>query len=1000
MNFRTYETEGRVLYQRFADAVAAILAAAIGQKPELRLQHIQRRAKALSSLKRKLEARKALDNEDIGAGVKDLAGCRLVFYTNSDVRSFQLSGILPDNFVVEWDRIKIHHPHAETKEAAELFISDNYVVRLKDDRLALPEYTEFRSLSCEVQVQTTLNHAWSEMAHDTIYKMPELKGFGASLMAGIETRMKKIMREHLLPAGYEFQKVVDDFERLRSGKQLFDEDALKQLVACDDNNTRYELLKRFEEYVLPSYDDLASVQAGVRAAVVNAIQQAYVTEPRPLETPFINLPGYNADTVLEAGAEILDYIRYYDVEVTLDALCALFGAITSQRARKRLLTSAQNLAEHNLEIWRQAGPAVQLRLVEHLRRTDRPILSSARPVILKVLDEILKSEITGSTATYRTLTLHRGAAAPSEGLDLARQGAIGVLKDLFREASSDDERLAVTRTFAAAMHPPHGLSDELRKTLLRDTADIVSFYTGVAPTLSYELLEHLEHTLLWQYRHKCKPPAQESDGEIAVLRSELTQRILEFRHLVNADRTFVIYKTLVGFESVFPPEWEGDSLDVSGREAYRKERVADFVLQVTADTAEEWYPIIVRCAQTESRDGATFISFGEFLEALAQSSPQVVMTYLDRVDDSLANFLPSMLSGLERGAHKESVVDRIRQWVAQRKYLGQVIWYERYALSVDADVLEHALNAAIEVGGDLEVLKALSAAAARYGDVPGQALQRVFLRALEYLSAKNIAWVNAALPSVNKNTLFKDLTGPQVDAVMTSLLHSPEVTYRTEEILAEIAKYSPYKVIDFFGNRLAQELPDTNGDRYEAIPYEFHLLQPMLKDYPEYAVSAAQAWYARDPKLFEYRGGRFLANIFPAFTAEYENVLAKITEGSSANLEFIVHTLRSYNGQTFTHDLTKSVIAALPTDDPLLRQLALALDSTGVLRGEFGLVEAYRQKNADMETWLSDDRERVRDFAKRHIYVLEQQIAGEQRRSEEDLEFRKRSYPESSDAEK
>jgi hypothetical protein len=44
-----------------------------------------------------------------------------------------------------------------------------------------------------------------------------------------------------------------------------------------------------------------------------------------------------------------------------------------------------------------------------------------------------------------------------------------------------------------------------------------------------------------------------------------------------------------------------------------------------------------------------------------------------------------------------------------------------------------------------------------------------------------------------------------------------------------------------------------------------------------------------------------------------------------------------------------------------------------------------------------DPRERVRDFAKRHIYGLDQQIAGEQRRSEEDLEFRKRSYPSNDD---
>ena len=59
-----------------------------------------------------------------------------------------------------------------------------------------------------MQVQTTLNHAWAEMEHDIIYKKPALKGFGGKLFEAIEQRLRKIMKEHLLPAGYEFQKVL------------------------------------------------------------------------------------------------------------------------------------------------------------------------------------------------------------------------------------------------------------------------------------------------------------------------------------------------------------------------------------------------------------------------------------------------------------------------------------------------------------------------------------------------------------------------------------------------------------------------------------------------------------------------------------------------------------------------------------------------------------------------------------------------------------------------
>lgn len=102
MNLRTYETDGRALYARLAALVAEILNTVIRQQAELRLQQIQHRAKDPSSLRKKLERTGALDSDDIGAAAKDLAGCRAVFYTNSDVARFQLSGLIIDNFVVDW----------------------------------------------------------------------------------------------------------------------------------------------------------------------------------------------------------------------------------------------------------------------------------------------------------------------------------------------------------------------------------------------------------------------------------------------------------------------------------------------------------------------------------------------------------------------------------------------------------------------------------------------------------------------------------------------------------------------------------------------------------------------------------------------------------------------------------------------------------------------------------------------------------------------------------
>jgi ppGpp synthetase/RelA/SpoT-type nucleotidyltranferase len=182
MDFETYARSKFADYAALAETVAAILRAAIVAYPEtFRLQQVQQRPKDPESLRKKLEDRDILATTALEDQIKDLAGCRLIFYTNSDVARFLQSGIIQDNFDVDWDRTKIHHPVPGQTEPDTLFISNNYVVKLKADRAALPEYARFGDLWCEVQVQTTLNHAWSEMEHDIIYKKPTLKGFGGKL---------------------------------------------------------------------------------------------------------------------------------------------------------------------------------------------------------------------------------------------------------------------------------------------------------------------------------------------------------------------------------------------------------------------------------------------------------------------------------------------------------------------------------------------------------------------------------------------------------------------------------------------------------------------------------------------------------------------------------------------------------------------------------------------------------------------------------------------------
>jgi hypothetical protein len=133
-----------------------------------------------------------------------------------------------------------------------------------------------------------------------------------------------------------------------------------------------------------------------------------------------------------------------------------------------------------------------------------------------------------------------------------------------------------------------------------------------------------------------------------------------------------------------------------------------------------------------------------------------------------------------------------------------------------------------------------------------------------------------------------------------------------------------------------------------------------------------------------------LKNIFPGFSEELEaELLQLVLEGSDSNLEFVIGILRNYQGEPFIHRLCKEIVKKTDSGNPLLNEVSIALESTGIVSGEFGMAEAYERKREEVLEWLSDPNERVKAFAKRYIADLEQMRDAEIKRAEEGIALRK-----------
>lgn len=1003
MTFAAYEKGGQGQYEKLAEIVSSILEAAIRVDPLLHCQAAQTRAKDPRSLRDKIAALKIDEGADLREHVKDLAGVRLVFYSDADVHRFSQSGILRDNFELDYERMRYHYAQAGDGASNKQFIGNHYVVRLKPDRAKLPEYADVAGLWCEVQVHTILHHAWAQMAHDITYKRPDLNDVGAVQLDQIDARMTKVMQTYLIPAGFEFQKVKRDFDRLLAGKKLFDEDVLNDIVAAADNNVRSDLLERFSEDVLALLaPDISDYYADVRKSMLEAAKAARETPRKPHMLPLdegeIEVgPGVETSEIIEKIVAVLIRLRHVDVEATFDALAELYAGAADNAERKHVISSVEKFARYDLAVWSKAGPAVQIILIDRIAKLSEADVKTLAPFITAIYAQVLEPELHGDSSTSDTFTISFAPLPADKGIARVRVGAIDGLFALLRQTKDVRARRDIIAAVENATRTPNRgeYSDEFLALVLEDSARIVDLYTAALGDLEDEFKQQIEHDLLFLYRR--------NDGSIPekaiAARDRLDAIIEKFRDTLNGDDDFVIFKTLVGYDSVFAHEWDEpeEHWEYEKREAYRDGRIGEYVAKITPKTAPRWLKLAQRCAAVKSDDAATFPAFGRFLRKLGEEKPAIAETWLAAAsEEPLSRFLHNHLRGLAV-KRPDAVAAYIDAELSSERHVGEILAYMHTSEPLDAERAERAAEVGFTLNDNWPTSLALALAVERADALGGPRARILFLRALAEAEKRKLDWVFIA-SRWKRGGLFETLTDDDLERLLDALVYISKIEYAAERLLIDILPRMPEKVVALFGRR--QEVEDARRDdplerSYDAIPYRFNQLPEALKAHPDIVIKQALAWTEANPKLSEFKGPAFVARIFKDWSKDIQTSLWEFFQsGDEGKRDFVFDVLNRYEGDAAIHPLLRDIVALVGNDDERLRDVRNALRQTGTMWGEFGSANAYRGKLAEMEAWLADDRPAVQAFARAVMREFENTIAAEQRRAQEDLAMRRLEYDE------
>ena len=1002
MNLEKYKSTGRSRYEKLAEIVAKLLERAITADSGYRFQQIQRRAKTVDSLRRRLEDSGHLDTDEIEAHRKDLAGCRIVFYTNNDVHRFAGLGLLSDLFDIDWERSKFHQPGPGQHSADQLFQSYNYVLKLKSDRTALLEYREFQGLYCEVQVQTSLNHAWAEMAHDTIYKRPELQGFGTRQLNVIKSRLEDAMRKHLLPASYLFQRIATDVDRLAEGKALFDKGVLDAALAAENNNDRHDALVQLKDNVLPHFDDLPEVFPEIRDKLKQTWLVAGATKTIPHETPFGDYRGWEPHQVTAQIAEIVERYRYIDPDETYKFIRDLYVQTFDSKSRDQLVNLAERLARPTMQIWERHGPLVQVRLAEAL--SNEPDIASIAPIATTIASEILHPDITGTTWSSSAVTLSRGVITYSHALEAARKTIVDVISGYAQSAIGDDDALqsATTSLFDAGRWPQTGaVRPEIAIMIFADLAHAIERITLIASQASLNARQDMESTLFQHWRwNRSLPKHLASDPKVVEAHERLIAKMIAFREALNADEEFIVFKTIVGYKSIFPHQWEEERGDFNRDETVRNQRQDQLADSIRHENWPIWKTRLETAARVKSNDLATFPPYRRFLSAISPRQPRLAFELLaDRTilpDWTIQPIARALLEGELRA----DVEDLLGQWVDDGRFLSEIAILAASAVdklgAIVSKVTSRAVNDTDENACTVLVIEAIR----RFSENRPFWQNHIFFPCLSVLHrAGNHNWLARSWHQSENDSLFANLAADQSRAVLAAIVKVRAIDYPTEQILKSIALTRHQMVLDWLGQRIEIALQESSSD-FDSIPFSFQRVHEALQPHPRDVLVSVRQWFDRDDFSARLDATHFLTKIYPEFQEPLPSILLDLVHSATTeDLAFLASVLQGFNGRQELFPICRAILASDAASDDTEGYVSQVLLESGVMRGEFGPAQTYQEKVELLEPWLNDKNNRVAEFAARETRNFENMVASENRRAQEGIAMRKLQYGETLKAE-
>lgn len=171
--------------------------------------------------------------------IEDICGIRIICYYRSDIE--KICDVITKDFVI----LESQDKEALLEDDQFGYRSHHFIVAIKKEWLAAPNYKGLGNLKAEVQVRTNLMHTWAEIEHKLEYKKDD----------DIPTKFKRKFSR----ISAKLEEADEQFEELRAEINHYRQEMLRHvmeehLLALEDNQINMDTLQVFLDCYFPKVE--------------------------------------------------------------------------------------------------------------------------------------------------------------------------------------------------------------------------------------------------------------------------------------------------------------------------------------------------------------------------------------------------------------------------------------------------------------------------------------------------------------------------------------------------------------------------------------------------------------------------------------------------------------------------------------------------------------------------------------------------------------------------